>query len=187
MSQIRLKHIAIALAALTLGGKTPWAWGQELLPLDKAQALIFPGAGRFDAAFVTLTPDLKRGIEKASDSKMRGKEVEVWKAVGPKDAFLGFFIVDEVLGKHEYFKYAVGLSPRGQVLRLELLTYSETHGGQVQRREWLKQFEGKHFGDRVELLHGIDAISGATLSCKHVTEGMRRLLALYELALKGQP
>ena len=178
------KPLLFAAALCSLALASP---AKELLKLEDAQKLLFPSAQRFEAHFVKLTPALKAKIETAADVRVRGAEQQVWKALGAKDAPLGYFIVDEVLGKHEYFTYAAALGAQGEVLRLELLTYSETHGGQVQRREWLKQFEGKKFGDRVELLHGIDAISGATLSCKHVTEGMRRLLAFYELALKGQP
>jgi Na+-transporting NADH:ubiquinone oxidoreductase subunit NqrC len=34
------------------------------------------------------------------------------------------------------------------------------------------------------LNEGITNISGATLSCRHVTEGVRRVLATYEVCLK---
>lgn len=172
-----------ALAAGLLGLAQAGA-AKELLKLEDAQKLFFPGAQSFEAHFVKLTPALKTAIEKASDTRVRGDQQQVWRALGPKGALQGYFIVDNVIGKHEYFDYAAALGPQGEVLRVEILNYSETHGGQVQRREWLKQFEGKRFGDRVELTHGIDGISGATLSCKHVTDGVRRLLALYDLALK---
>jgi hypothetical protein len=164
----------------------PRLGAKELLSLDKAQALLFPRATKFEPHFVALDAGLKERLTKASGTKVRGDEQKVWRALDAKGKSLGWFLVDEVLGKHEYFDYAAALSPEGAVLRVEILTYSETHGGQVQRRDWLRQFEGKRPGDRVELMHGIDGISGATLSCKHVTDGMRRLLAFYDLALRSQ-
>ena len=179
-----LRSCALAAGFLSLAALSH---SKELLKLGDAQKLLFPAAVQFEPRFVLLTPALKEKIEAASDTCVRGEEQKVWKAQGPKGAPLGYFIVDNVIGKHEAFNYAAALSPEGSVLRVEILDYSETHGGQVQRREWLKQFEGKHFGDRVELTHGIDGISGATLSCKHLTDGVRRLLAFYQLALKPAP
>lgn len=175
----RCLGVAVGFLSLTAAARA-----KELLKLEAAQKLIFPTAQRFEPHFVTLTAAMKEKIEAASDTRVRGAQQQVWRALGAKGALQGYFIIDNVIGKHEYFDYAAGLGPQGEVLRVELLNYSETHGGQVQRREWLRQFEGKRFGDRVALTQGIDGISGATLSCKHVTDGVRRLLALYDLALK---
>ena len=181
-------HLTLHRFALAAGflGLAALAHSKELLKLEEARKLLFPKAERFEAHFIPLTPALKEKVEAASDARVRGEQQPVWKALDTKGALQGYFIVDNVIGKHEYFDYAAGLSPQGEVLRVEILNYSETHGGQVQRRAWLKQFEGKRFGDRVALAQGIDGISGATLSCKHVTDGVRRLLALYDLALKEQ-
>jgi Na+-transporting NADH:ubiquinone oxidoreductase subunit NqrC len=101
------------------------------------------------------------------------------------DALLGFFIVDEVIGKHELITYAVGLDPQGVVRGIEILDYRETRGGEVRDPRWRAQFNGKHAGDAVRLGQDIQNLSGATLSCRHITDGVRRLVALYGVALKG--
>ena len=49
---------------------------------------------------------------------------------------------------------------------------------------WRKQFVGKSSRDPVALNADIKNISGATLSCRHLTEGVRRLLQLYRVALE---
>jgi len=51
---------------------------------------------------------------------------------------------------------------------------------QVPRPQWRKQFAGKRASDPVELNRDIQNISGATLSCRHVTEGVKRLLAIHK-------
>lgn len=168
---------------LALAGQ---ASARELLSLAQAQALLFPQAARFEAHPIPLTPELKERLEKESETRVRLDEQKVWSALDAKGRALGWFLEDEVLAKHELFRYAAAIGLDGKLLRVEVLTYGETHGGQVQRREWLKQFEGKRAADRIALAHGIDGISGATLSCKHLTEGVRRLLLLYELVLKPQ-
>lgn len=45
-------------------------------------------------------------------------------------------------------------------------------------------FTGKRYGAPLALDEDIPNIAGATLSCKYISEGVRRVLALYEMALK---
>ena len=53
----------------------------------------------------------------------------------------------------------------------------------MRNAQWREQFVGKKAGDQLELDKDVRNISGATLSCQHVTEGIRRNLALYHVAL----
>src|SRR4051794_25202392 len=96
----------------------------------------------------------------------------------------GFFIVDYVIGKHLVIDYAVALSPEGTIKQIEILNYRESYGGEIRNPDWRKQFVGKGPQSRFALNQGINNISGATLSCRHVTEGIHRILATYETCLK---
>ena len=79
----------------------------------------------------------------------------------------------------------VALTRDGAVRNVEILDYRETYGGEVRNPAWRQQFVGKRFGAGVELGKGIRNISGATLSSRHVTDGVRRLLATWEVVLKN--
>jgi len=96
----------------------------------------------------------------------------------------GWFIVDEVVGKHEMITYAVGLSPSGNITGIEILEYVESYGYEVAEAQWRKQFVGKNANDPIKLNQDIQNIGGATLSCKHITDGVKRVSVLYELSLK---
>ncbi len=96
-------------------------------------------------------------------------------------------IIDDVIGKHEFITYAIGVSPRGKVLGLQILSYRETHGGEIRRQSWRSQFVGKSGEDRLRLGKDVDNISGATLSCRNVTDGVKRLLVIWDMKLKGAP
>lgn len=98
---------------------------------------------------------------------------------------LGWLIVDRVIGKSELITYALALEPGGAVRSLEILDYRETHGGEVRLAAWRKQFVGKTAQEPVQLDRDIKNISGATLSSRHVTEGVHRLLQLYERNLRA--
>jgi Na+-translocating ferredoxin:NAD+ oxidoreductase RnfG subunit len=96
----------------------------------------------------------------------------------------GWFIVDEVVGKHEFITYAVGLNANGSVKQIEVMDYRETYGGEIRNENWRTQFVGKTSQSQLKLDKDIKNISGATLSCRHITDGVKRLLAFYEIALK---
>ena len=93
-------------------------------------------------------------------------------------------MVDEVIGKHEFITYALGLNPDGSVRQIEVMDYRENYGGEIRKPEWRNQFIGKRHGAKLKLDEDVKNISGATLSCRHLTEGVKRLLALHDLVLK---
>jgi Na+-transporting NADH:ubiquinone oxidoreductase subunit NqrC len=97
---------------------------------------------------------------------------------------LGHVLVDEVIGKHELITYALGVSTDGVVRNVEIMDYREARGGEVRDPRWRAQFKGKRSDSPLRLEEDIQNLSGATLSCRHITEGVRRLLVIHAAALK---
>ncbi len=93
------------------------------------------------------------------------------------DTVLGRVIVDAVIGKFEQIDYAVALDAAGKVLGVEILSYRESHGAEVRLPAWRNQFVGKTAADPIKLGADVGNISGATLSCTHITDGVHRLVA----------
>jgi hypothetical protein len=166
----------IALPATAL--VAPSTFAVQYLTLAQAQQAIFPGHS-FIAAPVHLTNEQKKAIEKQSDARVLKDDEPVWRVSGG-----GWFIVDEVVGKHEFITYAVGLTSKGSVKQIEIMEYRETYGGQVRDPRWRAQFDGKTSATPPKLGDNIKNISGATLSSRHITDGVRRLLAFYDVALR---
>lgn len=144
---------------------------------EQAQALMFPHQ-TLTPSFRQLSPDQIAAIRRASGQSPLSRQLKAWRAADG-----GWFIVDEVVGKHEFITYAVSLDPGGAVRDVEILEYREAYGGQVRDARWRQQFVGKHAGDPLRLGSDIKNISGATLSSKHITDGVRRVLATYAVAL----
>jgi len=160
------------------------AHATQYLTVEQAQRALFPTAQRFAASTVKLSAEARERIATESGVPSRRDEQPLWRAMHG-DALVGFFIVDEIIGKHELITYAVGLDPQGVVRGIEILAYRETRGGEVRDPRWRAQFNGKHVGDPLRLGEDIQNLSGATLSCRHITDGVRRLVALYGVALRG--
>jgi FMN-binding domain len=91
---------------------------------------------------------------------------------------LGFFIFDRVIGKHLYIDYSVALDPAGRIRQVDILQYRESYGGEIRSPSWLGQFVGKTNGSALQVGVDIRNISGATLSCHHVTEGVKRIMTI---------
>ena len=51
---------------------------------------------------------------------------------------------------------------------------------------WRAQFVGKNANSPLQLNVDIKNISGATLSSKHITDGVKRILQKYASSLKGR-
>lgn len=154
------------------------AFAVTYLSTEQAQKEIFPGKS-FTAAPVKLTPAQRKIIEQQSRVRVLHDDQQVWRVSGG-----GWLIVDEVIGKHEYITYALGLNADGSVRGIEIMEYRESYGGEVRNAKWRAQFTGKTKAAPLELDKDIQNISGATLSSRHVTDGVRRLLAFHNVALR---
>lgn len=157
----------------------------EYLTIPQAQKALFPDADQFRATPLLLTDAQRDAIRERSGVRQRNERQDVWRAE-KNGTLLGWVIVDEVVGKHEFITYAAGLSPEGSVRGIEILVYRETYGYQVRNADWRQRFVGKTVKDPFKLDQDIPNITGATLSCRNVMNGVKRLLVLHQLALANQ-
>ena len=130
---------------------------------------------------IIITDELQEKMRSASSIRHPFQGDRIWRASDGS-----WFIIDEVVGKHEMITYAVALSSSGAVTGIEILEYVESYGYEVAETQWRKQFVGKTAADPIKLNQDIQNIGGATLSCKHLTDGVKRVAVLYDLALKSQ-
>ncbi|HEX8613985.1 MAG TPA: FMN-binding protein [Telluria sp.] len=154
----------------------------DYLTVTAAQSLLFPGAKTFAERPLKLSGEQRDRIKELAGVRQRTDEQKIWRAER-EGAFLGWFIVDDVVGKHEFITYATALAPDGRVLGIEVLSYRETHGGQIRDMGWRKHFVGKTLADPFKLDQDVPNISGATLSSRNVLDGVKRLLVMHKLYL----
>ncbi|MBV8971263.1 MAG: FMN-binding protein [Sphingomonadaceae bacterium] len=174
-----MKRFLLAVAPLAVVSP---AYATTYLTVEQAQAAIFPGAAMTPDPR-TLTPDQAKAIAKAAGVKPLSPALKAWKVAAADGKSAGWFIVDEVVGKHEFITFAVGIDAAGAVRGIEILDYREVYGGEVRAPAWRAQFTGKTAASAMVLDHDIRNISGATLSSRHVTDGVKRLLVTAQLVL----
>ncbi|PIW58254.1 MAG: hypothetical protein COW13_05350 [Candidatus Omnitrophica bacterium CG12_big_fil_rev_8_21_14_0_65_50_5] len=78
----------------------------------------------------------------------------------------------------------MSLSPEGQVIEVSVLDYQEIRGKPVAKNRFLKQYQNKTIHNPVKLKKDIDGITGATISSRSLTDGVRKILYIFEL-IKG--
>jgi Na+-translocating ferredoxin:NAD+ oxidoreductase RnfG subunit len=160
----------------------PSAFAVQYLTVEQAQAALFPAGTQFSALPLELSDEQARAISELSGQRVRERRPRVWRAAAGARA-AGWFMVDEVIGKHEFITYALALDAAGTVTGIEVLDYRETYGGEIRGAQWRSQFAGKRHGDALKHGGDIRNITGATLSCRNVTNGVKRLLAMHALLL----
>jgi hypothetical protein len=145
---------------------------------DAVKRALFPGASAFVDRSVTLTRAQTTAIARASRTSGFPARVIAFEAqrAGTK---LGTLFIDRVYGKHEFITYAAALDASGAVAGVEIMDYRESYGDEVRNANWRAQFTGRRNGQPLAINRPIRNISGATLSCVHITDGMRRLLVTH--------
>lgn len=166
--------LVLALACLSVAASARTV--RQMTEAD-AQLLMFPQATAVQDVPRPVITQAVRELQKDFEVTLVAANFVVRRMqAGDTDA--GWFVTDQVIGKFEKIDYAVALDAAGNVMRVEILRYRESHGHEVAERGWLARFEGATATSPLKVGKDIDGISGATLSAVHVSEGVRRITRL---------
>ncbi|MEP6933804.1 MAG: FMN-binding protein [Nitrospirota bacterium] len=165
---------------------------QELMHADvflteeDALKLMFPQSERIRNEVLKLSPEKKLQIEERIGWKFPEEDFEVY--IGETGAQIdGYALIQNTIGKHKPMTYMVGVDAQGRVSNVELLIFREARGSEVRTKRFNVQYEGKTVSDPVRLNKDIINISGATMSVRSMTAGIKRVLVLVdEFYLKPQ-
>jgi len=156
------------------------AWAIDYMTVDQAAQLMFPQADRFEVRTLALDATQLQQLQAAGVRPRSARwRVRVAQRGGTT---LGWLVVDDVIGKYELITYAVAIGSDGAIRQVEVLSYRESHGHEIRLPAWRGQFVGKDSSAALRVGDDIANISGATLSCSHVTEGVKRIVTMVDLA-----
>lgn len=151
---------------------------------SEALAKVFAKA---DSVWVeTWTPDALQiaGLEERLGWRVPAGEVRFHR--GRKgDDDLGYAVITEEKGRFKPITFLVKVTPSGQVEMVLVMIYRESRGDGVKRQRFLKQFRRKSADSALRLNRDIVGVSGATLSSRGVTAGVKRVLALVAMRYGG--
>jgi Na+-translocating ferredoxin:NAD+ oxidoreductase RnfG subunit len=158
----------------------------DYMSVDAAQRGFFAQADRFEEVVLALNTDQKQAVTQLAGPQPPHRSLRAWKAMRGDDV-IGYVFVDEVLGRQDMITYAVAIDPSGKMTPIEVLSYRESHGSEIRGTAWRRQFDGRQGLDHLRFGTDIKNIAGATLSCEHVTQGVRWVTALWQVTLRTAP
>jgi Na+-translocating ferredoxin:NAD+ oxidoreductase RnfG subunit len=167
------------LPLLLLFGSVAVAQEIYLKPTE-ALKVIFHDSKEVTAEKKTLSESQKAVLKKKLGEEVR-KEVWNFYIARSGKRIDGYAVVDSETGKTEPITFMTAITPEGRVKEVEILVYREPIGSEVHQKPFLKQYEGKRSSDPIRIGQDIANISGATISSRAVSTGVKRGLALWEV------
>ena len=152
---------------------------EVFLKEDEALKLMFPKSERIRKDLIRLTSEKKAQIEERIGWKFPEEFFEVY--IGETGAQIdGYALVQNTIGKHKHMTYMVGVDNAGACTNVELLVYREAKGSEVRTKRFNVQYEGKTASDPIRINKDIINISGATMSVRSISAGVKRVLVLVD-------
>jgi hypothetical protein len=184
----------ILLVGLPISARGERVWDAELkrylteqemthaevfLTEEEALKLMFPKSERIRQDVIRLMPEKKTEIEERIGWKFPEESFEVF--VGETGTQVdGYALIQNTIGKHKHMTYMVGVDPTGACTNVELLVFREAKGSEVRTKRFNVQYEGKTVHDPVRINKDIINISGATMSVRSLSAGVKRVLVLVD-------
>lgn len=93
-----------------------------------------------------------------------------------KGKLYGYAYVSKAPSKTDSFDYLLLFNPDLEIIKAKVLIYRENYGNEIGSKRWLKQFIGLNSENSLQYGDNIDAISGATISAKSMTNTINNAL-----------
>ncbi len=164
----RLLPVVAGLAILVAGFGCAGAGSTPRVQIDTVRQ-VFPSATGM--AELPMDPDAE-----TSGHSYRSVVSEVREP----GKLLGYLVETQVVGRSGPFGIAVLLDEGHAVKRAIVISYPWPHGRDVSKRSFARQFEGKGPEDAIEIGTDIDAVTGATISCQAMAQGVRTAIKLLQ-------
>ena len=150
---------------------------QVYLTKKEALEIAFPGADAIDKERKWLTDEQKKAIAKISLLEIT--EIRFTFYVGKKNGKpMGYMLIDHIIGKSFPITFMTVLNVDGTVRDVEILVYREPRGWEVRFPSFMSQFFGMNAQSD---FRDINSITGATLSVRAITKGVKKAVAAYKV------
>ncbi|HWF61270.1 MAG TPA: FMN-binding protein [Nitrospira sp.] len=152
---------------------------EEFMSEEEGVRVMLSKSQRVRKEVIKLTHEKKAHIEERIGWKFPEESFEVY--IGESDTQVdGYAVVQNTIGKHKPMTYMVGVDNEGSVSNVELLVFRESRGSDVRKKRFNAQYEGKTVLDPIRIKSDITNITGATMSVRSMSAGVKRVLVLID-------
>ena len=179
-------HAQYLLIALLFLSSSPGLGSdaEVFLALEEAPTTVFPDADQIER-FDIKSDDPMRERMKALIGRLQPSLWEPYYITfvarrGGEP--IGYAVVCEEIGKHRPMTFIVATDTAGHVRDVALMAYRERIGAEVRYKGFVRQFDDKTLDNPIHPRRDIRNISGATLSVRAMSRGVRKALAVLDVA-----
>ena len=145
---------------------------EEFMTEEEAVKAVLPKSKQIRKEMIRLTPDKKELIEQRIGWKFPEQEFELY--IGQTgDKVDGYAVLHNTIGKYKAMTYMVGIDAMGSCTDVELLVFRDAKGSEVGRKRFNSQYDGKTVTDPIRINKDIINISGATMSVRSMSAGVK--------------
>lgn len=167
-------YLALALTAATLPAEV-------FHSKESALRLAFPTADNVVKRELFLSTDQRRDVEQLAHVKLASRMITLY--VGSKNGeVLGYAFIETHTVRSLPETILVIIHPDGRTRAVHMLAFHEP-AEYAPTVRWLGQFEEMRLDNDLSLRGHVDGISGATLTANSITAAVRRILAVFEVAV----
>ena len=169
---MRARFALIPAAVLALSQPAP-SLALQNQTFETAQSKLYPGQKLTPADF-KLTPEQFSRLKSEYKVPAMRPAFKAWRTEDGNWLFL-----DQVFGLNDVVTYLVAIDQAGKVLGIEILTCAEGFCDNILTAEWRAQLAKQVYG-KWPIREAAPIISGATYSCIHIIEGVKKILAIHQ-------
>jgi Na+-translocating ferredoxin:NAD+ oxidoreductase RnfG subunit len=180
-----LTGILVSLLTLTVGAEEEEYVEQMFLNKKQALKLAFPGVKKVKKKKIWLSDPQTAAIQKILGDQIEYKERRVTHYFGLNEAGspMGAMVIGNEIGRSYPITFMVVINPDGTVKDVEIMVYREPHGWEVRFESFMSQFFGRDASDPFD---NINNITGATLSVRSLTKGVKQAVAEFQVIYKDK-
>lgn len=149
---------------------------------NQALAEAFPEATRIERDSRILRKAEAKRIEELTGEKLESR-ILVLHTAYQDDRVLGYAHIDVHNVRTQPEAFLVVLTPEGVVRSVRILAFHEPLD-YLPTDRWYAQFDGKTRQDKLRVGRDVHGVVGATLSARAAADGVRRMLAFWEVLLR---
>jgi hypothetical protein len=179
----RYHYISGLVLCLVVAAFAGPAEGEVFHSRESALRLAFPGVDRVEKRELFLDGEQADRAGRLAGAKLPSRMVTAY--IGIEDGRItGYAFVETHKVRSLPETILVVLGPGGSTLGVHMLAFHEPPE-YAPPQGWLRQFEGRPLDDALSIRGEVDGITGATLTANAITAAVRRILAVYEVAVDG--
>ena len=181
-SRARVAQYVLGMVALL--GSATCLEAQVFYSKAEALQVAFPQADRVETQTFFLTPQQIEQVETLAQAPVDSK-LATFHVGHAADGVQGYAFIETHIVRTFPETFLMVVSPDGTLQKLLVLAFYEP-AEYLPSDLWLEQFDQKRLTPSLRLRRDIHGIMGSTLTAQAATQGVRKVLALFQVLIQEQ-